>query len=187
MRHNVFFSRDYRAEFDDIFARRACRAARRSISARRIARRRRAPRSRTPRSASSASSMLHASSGPPPHQCGDHLMRGNRTSECWGDGPENRSGTRARTGDDSGGFRRPLPVDRRGALWPGDARLASSFARPGAQEPDAGPLSGGRQRPSGPGAPMAALSGRQAAMLMLDLASTGSSSLVAMPGGMSTR
>jgi 1-hydroxycarotenoid 3,4-desaturase len=64
----------------------------------------------------------------------------------------------------------------------------ASFARPGSKTRLPGLyLAGGSVHP-GPGVPMAALSGRQAALsVMADFASTHRSLRVAMPGGMSTR
>ena len=65
---------------------------------------------------------------------------------------------------------------------------AASFQRPGARTKIKGLyLAGGAVHP-GPGIPMAALSGSNAAMAAAqDLASTGSFHAMAMPGGMSTR
>jgi 1-hydroxycarotenoid 3,4-desaturase len=64
----------------------------------------------------------------------------------------------------------------------------ASFARPGSRTRISGLyLAGGGTHP-GPGVPMAALSGRQAALaVMMDLASTGRWRRAATPGGMSTR
>ncbi len=95
-----------------------------------------------------------------------------------------------------GSIRRTTPEDfarlypsTRGALY-GRATHGwrASFARAGSKTRLPGLyLAGGSVHP-GPGAPMAALSGRQAAMrVMLDLASTRRSYPAAMPGGTSTR
>jgi 1-hydroxycarotenoid 3,4-desaturase len=85
-------------------------------------------------------------------------------------------------------FNRLFPATG-GALY-GQAQHGwmASFRRPGARTRMPGLyLTGGSTHP-GPGLPMVALSGRQAAASLLsDLASTGRSRLVAMPGGMSTR
>jgi 1-hydroxycarotenoid 3,4-desaturase len=64
----------------------------------------------------------------------------------------------------------------------------ASFLRPGSRTKLPGLyLAGGSTHP-GPGVPMAALSGRLAAVSLLeDLASTSTSVPVAMPGGISTR
>ena len=53
--------------------------------------------------------------------------------------------------NDAGGFRAPLSGDAGSALWPGDARLEGVVRAGGIDDPPAGPLSGGRQRPSGAG------------------------------------
>jgi len=85
-------------------------------------------------------------------------------------------------------FERLFPATG-GALY-GQAQHGwmASFRRPGARTKMPGVyLAGGSAHP-GPGLPMVALSGRQAAAsLLTDLASTARSRLVAMPGGTSTR
>src|SRR5580698_8310937 len=75
-----------------------------------------------------------------------------------------------------------------GALYgPAQHNWRASFRRPGARSRLPGLyLAGGSVHP-GPGLPMAALSGRQAALALIsDLASMKSSFPAAMPGGMST-
>jgi 1-hydroxycarotenoid 3,4-desaturase len=190
LRHNVFFSRDYRAEFEDIF------------------RRSRAPSAPTvyvcaqDRGASSgndgisdeAQRLLCLINAPANGDAGE--MTNAELQSC----EEATFQHLARCG---------LAIDRHQAeivrttpaqfdqLFPatGGALYGrashgwmASFARAGASTRVPGLyLAGGSVHP-GPGAPMAALSGRQAAQtLMADFASTSRLVPAAMPGGMSMR
>jgi carotenoid 1,2-hydratase len=75
-------------------------------------------------------------------------MRGNLVSNARALWPENHQEPWLGLSNDSGGFRPPLSVDAGSALWAGDARLASIVRAGGIQDPAAGSLSGGGQRPS---------------------------------------
>jgi carotenoid 1,2-hydratase len=75
-------------------------------------------------------------------------MRGNFVPNAGAIWPENHQDSGLDSANDSGGFRQPLSVDPRGALWPGDARLESVVRAGGVQDQVAGSLSCGGQRPS---------------------------------------
>jgi 1-hydroxycarotenoid 3,4-desaturase len=187
-RHNVFFSSDYRSEFDDLFG-----------------------GSRLPggptvyvcaqdrdEAASPAESraeerlfcLVNAPTRPADRPLTDaEILSCEETTFRMLE----RSGLRITR--NSGSIRRTTPEDfaslypsTRGALY-GRATHGwrASFARAGSKTRLPGLyLAGGSVHP-GPGAPMAALSGRQAAMrVMLDLASTGRLYPAAMRGGTST-
>jgi 1-hydroxycarotenoid 3,4-desaturase len=87
-----------------------------------------------------------------------------------------------------GDFARLFPATGGALYGPAQHNWRASFRRPGARSRLPGLyLAGGSVHP-GPGVPMAALSGRQAALALIsDLASTRSSFPAAMPGGTSTR
>jgi 1-hydroxycarotenoid 3,4-desaturase len=187
-RHNVFFSDDYRAEFDDIFTRR------------------RLPASPTvyvcaqdrdgtgPSTADGAERLLCLVNAPATGDAGafsaeemdrceavthQHLQRLGLTIDRH---PERIRVTTPQA------FEQLFPSTG-GALY-GQASHGwrASFTRPGSRARLPGLyLAGGSTHP-GPGVPMAALSGRlAAASLLADLASTSRSSRVAMPGGISMR
>lgn len=187
LHHSVFFSSDYRAEFDDIFR-----------------------RSRLPGEptvyvcAQDRSEEAPAPRGPERLLC---LVNAPATGDGAALAPTEIDACEERTfrllrrmglemSRDGGSSIRTTPADFErlfpatgGALYgPAQHGWMASFRRPGARTPIPGLyLTGGSIHP-GPGLPLVALSGRQAAASLLsDLASTVSSSPVAMPGGMSTR
>jgi 1-hydroxycarotenoid 3,4-desaturase len=187
LHHNVFFSRDYRGEFDDIF------------------RRRRLPRDPT---VYLCAQDRAADGGPPSHRperlfclvnappVGDlHRFDTEEIAACATKTLQTlgRCGLQlsydpaqavATTPTD---FERLFPASG-GALY-GQASHGwrASFTRPGSRTRIRGLyLAGGATHP-GPGVPMAAVSGRLAAESLLeDRASTARSSRVVMPGGTST-
>jgi len=188
VRHNVFFSRDYRAEFDDIFG-----------------------RSRLPegptvyvcaqdRDEAASPVESHAEQRlfclvNAPTRPADRPLTDAEIISCEETCFQMLERSGLRIVKNPGSIRRTTPEDfatlypsTRGALY-GRATHGwrASFARAGSKTRLPGLyLAGGSVHP-GPGAPMAALSGRQAAMrVMLDLASTRRSYPAAMPGGMST-
>jgi 1-hydroxycarotenoid 3,4-desaturase len=189
LRHNVFFSRDYRAEFDDIFRRR------------RLPRRPTAyvcAQDRGDEGAAGAGGgrerLLCLVNAPADGDRGP--IESSELQACeeatfqllsrCGLTIDRRAGATMRT--TPADFERLFPATG-GALY---GRVShgwmASFARPGSRTRLPGLyLAGGSVHP-GPGVPMAALSGRQAAAsIITDLASTRRSIPAAMPGGMSTR
>lgn len=187
LRHNVFFSSDYAAEFDDILVRRRLPSAPTVYVCAQDRGDADEPVSGPERllclvnaPATGDSDPFDAAEIEPCAQrafallerCGSHIQRR----------PE---ATRVTTPRD---FDRLFPGTG-GALY-GQASHGwrASFARPGARTRIPGLyLAGGSTHP-GPGVPMAALSGRMAAQSLLeDLASTRRSRRTAMSGGISTR
>jgi 1-hydroxycarotenoid 3,4-desaturase len=188
IRHNVFFSGDYRQEFDDIFERNRLPDA--------------------PTVYVCAQDREDADTAPDPSQAERVFCLVNAPVRARGaplTQPEVESCEQAafrllqrcglRIERDPASTRRTTPEDfarlfpsTRGALY-GRATHGwkASFAREGSTTRLPGLyLAGGSVHP-GPGAPMAALSGRQAAIrVMRDLASTKRLIPAAMPGGMST-
>ncbi len=184
--HNVFFSRDYAAEFQDIFGRRrlpgeptvyVCAQDRSDGNV-----------------AAHAGERLFCLVNAPPtgdtHGFDDEEMeqcerRMLKVLERCGLTVKATPGGSVRTTPAE--FERLFPATG-GALY-GRASHGwqASFSRPGSRSRIAGLyLAGGSTHP-GPGLPMAAISGRLAAeRLLSDLGSTATSSRVAMPGGMST-
>jgi 1-hydroxycarotenoid 3,4-desaturase len=187
LRHNVFFSRDYRAEFDDMFDRR------------------RLPREPTVYVCAQDRDdggkgfadderllcLVNAPADGDRNSLDESELRGCEDaairvlSRCGLTIPR-RSGAIVQTAPAE--FARLFPASG-GALY-GRASHGwrASFARPGSRTRLPGLyLAGGSVHP-GPGVPMAALSGRQAAAsVMADLSSTNRSNRAAMPGGMSMR
>jgi 1-hydroxycarotenoid 3,4-desaturase len=183
-RHNVFFSRDYRAEFDDIFAhRRAPAEPTVYVCAQ--------DRDDGGLSGTRPERLLILINAPPD---------GDRTSNLEIESCRDRTflqlercGLTVRMSPTAMRVTTPQDFDRDypatgGALY-GQASHGwmASFRRPGARSRMPGLyLAGGSVHP-GPGVPMAAISGRLAAQaLMQDLASISRSRTTAMRGGMST-
>jgi len=186
--HTVFFSRDYKAEFDDLFADQ------------------RLPREPT---VYVCAQDRPGDDGPPPpgperllclvnapargdsntltpaeiHACEDRMFEVLKRAGLV---LERRNAVSMRTTPLD--FERLFPATGGALYGPLQHGWQASFRRPGARTRLPGLyLAGGSTHP-GPGLPMVALSGRQAAAsLMKDLGSTGSSIPAAMAGGMSTR
>jgi 1-hydroxycarotenoid 3,4-desaturase len=187
VRHNVFFSRDYRAEFDDIFTHRTfpreptvyvCAQDREAADdARQSDDERLLCLVNAPANGDSAPSTIEEL-----RSCEEAMFR--RLDEC-GLCIDVKAKAMARTTPADFGLRFPATG---GALY-GRASHGwmASFARPGARTRLPGLyLAGGSVHP-GPGAPTAALSGRQAAWsAMADLDSIAQSRPAATPGGTST-
>jgi len=188
LRHSVFFSSDYAAEFDDIL-RRGRSPAEPTVYV--CAQDRPAHDAPPP---AGPERLLCIVNAPP---CGDARdFTREEIDTCQAQSFERLSRC---------GLRLHCPADRIQATTPTDfAQMfpatggalygqashgwAASFSRPGSRSALPGLyLAGGSTHP-GPGVPMAALSGRLAAQsVMADLASTSRSRPAAMPGGMSMR
>jgi 1-hydroxycarotenoid 3,4-desaturase len=189
IRHNVFFSRDTRSEFDDLFG-----------------------HSRLPsgptvyvcaqdRDEAASPAELHPEERlfclvNAPTRPADRPLTDAEVVSCEQACFQMLERSGLRITRNPGSIRRTTPEDfaslypsTQGALY-GRATHGwkASFARPGSKSRLPGLyLAGGSVHP-GPGAPIAALSGRQVAMrVMQDLASTRGWRPAAMPGGMSTR
>jgi 1-hydroxycarotenoid 3,4-desaturase len=184
--HSVFFSRDYRAEFDDIF-RRARLPTEPTVY---VCAQDRTNDSAPPHGRERLLCLVNA----PPRGDAPALSTSEidacevRTFQVL-----QRAGLNIRRHDGASVRTTPMDFDRLfpatgGALYgPAQHGWMASFRRPGARTRLPGLyLAGGSTHP-GPGLPMVALSGRQAAAsLLMDLASTAKSSLAATSGGMST-
>jgi 1-hydroxycarotenoid 3,4-desaturase len=188
VRHNVFFSSDYRAEFDDLFGRSrlpvgptiyVCAQDREQAAS-----------SLGPYAEERLFCLVNAPTRP-----ADRPLTDAEITTCEETSFRMLEQHGLRITGNRGSIRRTTPEEfarlfpsTRGALY-GRATHGwrASFARTGSKTRLPGLyLAGGSVHP-GPGAPMAALSGRQAAMrVMLDLASTRKSYPAAMPGGTST-
>ena len=187
LRHSVFFSRDYRREFDTIFGHRkmpeeptvyVCAQDRGDGAA----------------TAARPERLFILANAP---AIGDrHRFEPAEISECARRtfGMLQRYGLNIRTAPELTQVTTPTDFNRMfpgtgGALYGRSSHgWMASFQRPGARTKLPGLyLAGGSAHP-GPGVPMAALSGRMAAASLIeDLASTASSRRMAMRGGMSMR
>jgi 1-hydroxycarotenoid 3,4-desaturase len=188
LRHNVFFSGDYAAEFDDLFRRARLPAAPTVYVC---------AQDRGDRDDSAPAGperLLCLVNAPPTGDSHTFDALEIRPCEERTFGLLARCGLRVERHPATTAVTTPADFDRLfpatgGALY-GQASHGSmaSFRRPAAGSRIPGLyLAGGSTHP-GPGVPMAALSGRLAtASLLADRASTRRSQRVAMPGGMSTR
>ena len=186
-RHNVFFSRDYAAEFDDIF------------------RRDRLPREPTvyvcaqdrddatagdPRRGKTSGSRQRASEWRPAflRGSGGGTMRTADIRLAGAVRPADPPAAGNHGGDDTGRFQPAVSRDGRRAVRPQLARMDGLVSAAGSANQNSRALSGGGQHPSGTGrADGGAVGPLGGACLMEDLASICQSPRTAMPGGMSTR
>jgi len=188
LRHNVFFSSDYAAEFDDVF-RRGRLPERPTVYV--------CAQERTDRDVDEphgAEPLLCLINAPP---LGDVRAFDEPEVQLWEDrtfAHLERCGLLVHRRREATAVTTPTDFDRKfpatgGALYGMASHgWTASFRRPGVTTRVPGLyLAGGSVHP-GPGVPMAALSGRMAAMSLLsNLASTSPSRLGAMRGGTSTR
>ena len=189
--HNVFFSRDYHAEFDDIFR----------------------PATRLPNEPTVYVCAQDRGGGAAPSRRGEErlLVLGNAPANGrpafltilrrWHDARNSEHSPRRWSGADfkfaaagmtqvhnAGGFQQIIPGDGRSPVRPQLTRMDRVVSASGSANQDTGTVSGGGSTHPGPGVPMAALSGRSAALsLLADLTSQGWSTPTAMRGGTSTR
>src|SRR5262245_8913798 len=185
-RHNVFFSSDYSAEFDDIFQR-SCVPQEPTVY---VCAQDRGDDERDPRGPERLLCLINA----PPN--GDLCPFDNPEIESCAQrtfamlerrGLNIEQNTEATAVTTPAGFNRLFPATG-GALYGQPSHgWKASFQRPGSRTRVPGLyLAGGSTHP-GPGIPMAALSGRlAAAALMADLDSISRSRVMVMPGGTST-
>ena len=188
IRHNVFFSHDSRAEFDDLFARGRLPAAPTVYI---CAQDRGACETKQAQNPERIFCLINAPARP-----ANRPLTGAEIDACENAAfglldacgltiePERETRFRMLPED----FARAYPATQGALYGPATHGWKATFAREGAATRLPGLyLAGGSVHP-GPGVPMAALSGRQAAILaMKDLASTGPSRPAATRGGTSTR
>ncbi|MFO1126009.1 MAG: phytoene desaturase family protein [Methylocystis sp.] len=185
--HNVFFSRDYRAEFDDIFRdRRLPRAPTIYVCA----------QDRADDDSNAGEERLFALVNAPAAADGAGDISNEELSQCEettfrflaGCGLEIDAPPQAITRTTPRDFAKLFPATGGAIYGQASHGWMASFTRPGSRTRLPGLyLAGGSAHP-GPGVPMAAISGRLAARsLMADLASTRPSRRAAIAGGMSTR
>ena len=190
LRHNVFFSDAYRAEFDDILVHgRVPRAPTVYVCAQD-----RSAQSPEP-GAEHKNERLFCLINAPTHEDGAPLQPSDLQScEDSTFRHLDRCGLKvtpldgARVMTTPADFAQMFPASRGALYGPAQSGWMASFTRPGARCRLQGLyLAGGSVHP-GPGVPMAALSGRQAALrVMEDLTSTAWSRPAVTPGGMSMR
>ena len=186
LRHNVFFSDDYQGEFDDIRLRSSPPASPTVY----VCAQDRLDDDATATGAERLFCILNAPAvdvspqrkPPDMARCEDAMF--DRLERC-GLQVERSQTIVAASPDD---FARLFPGSAGAIYGRAPHGWRASFQRPGARTAIRGLyLAGGATHP-GPGAPMAALSGRQAALaVMEDLASMGAFRPAAIPGGMSMR
>ncbi|CCD98525.1 1-hydroxycarotenoid 3,4-desaturase CrtD [Bradyrhizobium sp. STM 3809] len=186
VRHNVFFSRDYRAEFDSLIERRAMPAEPTVYVCAQ-------DRGDQPREAGSSEPLFVLINAP---ASGDHhRFAPSEISQCARQTFDllQRCGLSIATTPELTSVTTPTDFSRMfpgtgGALYGRSSHgWTASFQRPGAQTKLPGLYVAGGSAHPGPGVPMAALSGRMAASrAIMDLASTAPSRRMAMRGGMST-
>ncbi len=188
VRHNVFFSRDSQAEFDDLFARARLPAGPTVYV---CAQDRDDSGAEEPSGPERVFCLVNAPARPANRPLTAAEMEicestAFRLLERCGLTMDWDAGTTVRT--TPADFATAYPSTQGALYGPATHGWKATFAREGAATKLPGLyLAGGSVHP-GPGAPMAALSGRQAALrAMKDLASIGRSSPAATRGGMSTR
>jgi 1-hydroxycarotenoid 3,4-desaturase len=190
LRHNVFFSDDYRAEFSDIFVR--ARLPRQPTVY--VCAQDRDASAASGDAAMSSERLLCLVNAPPNGDVGEFDAAELQSCEEATFRLLSRCGLEVDWTEARGARTTPAQFERRfpatgGALY---GRVShgwvASFSRPGSKTKIPGLyLAGGSVHP-GPGVPMAALSGRQAAQtLMAEFASTIRSAPAAMPGFTSMR